>query len=408
MPHILLLGIVLAFGFAGGLAAARCRLPKVTGYLVAGVLLSPEITRVVPEDFVASTTLATDLALAFITFEVGGALRWRRIHRLGRSILWVTVLTAELTFAALVAGAVAIGWLCGGLPGGIPAAQVLPFALVLGALGVPTDPSATLAVAHEYHARGPVTDTVLGVAALDDVIAIFHFALSVPIAVILLTHDESLAAGSVLAPAAEIGTAIGLGLVGGLLLTLATKVLPPDGQGALIVVVLAALCLVFGVLQALHSDPLLGTMTMGCTIVNASGRREQVFALLERYTEELIFVLFFTLSGMRLSLEALLGSAGLVAAFVALRAGGKVFGTQLGAWLGRGPPTVGRYAGLGLLPQGGIVIGLALTAAGEPGFAPLAPTLLGIVIGATVIHEFVGPVLARMALGRAGELHRSG
>lgn len=408
MPHILLLGIVLAFGFAGGLAAARCRLPKVTGYLIAGVLLSPEITGAVPGDFVASTTLATDLALAFITFEVGGALRWRRIRRLGRSILWVTVLTAELTFGALVAGTIAVGWLCGGLPGGIPAEHVLPFALVLGALGVPTDPSATLAVAHEYHARGPVTDAVLGVAALDDVLAIFHFALSVPIAAILLTHTDSLAAGSVLAPAAEIGMALAIGFGGGLLLTLATKLLPPDGQGALIVVVLAALCLVFGVLQALHSDPLLGTMTMGCTIVNASGRREQVFALLERYTEELIFVLFFTLSGMRLSLQALLGSAGLVGAFVALRAAGKVFGTQLGAWLGGGPATVGRHAGLGLLPQGGIVIGLALTAAGEPGLAPLAPALLGIVIGATVIHEFVGPVLARTALGRAGELHRSG
>ena len=404
MPHILILGVVLALGYVGGVAAVRVGLPKVTGYLLAGVILSPEISRAIPDDFLQDTRLATDLALAFITFEVGGTLHWPRVKQLGRSIAWVTLFESEFAFLAVAAGTALLGWSIGGFSGGIGPAEVLPFALVLGALGSPTDPSATLAVSHEYRAAGPVTDTVMGVAALDDVLGIVNFSIAIAVAELLLRHGGSLDAGDVLAPALQISAALAIGVGGGLLLTLATRFVPRDGDGALIVVVLAGLCLVFGVLQALSWDPLLGTMAMGCTAVNLSRRREQIFALLQRYTEELVFVLFFTLSGMRLSLSTLWGSAGLIVAFVLLRATGKLLGTRLGARLGRAAPAVGRYAGYGLLPQGGIVIGLALSATSEPGFGVLAPTLFGIVIGATVIHEFVGPVLARSALRRAGEI----
>lgn len=404
MPHLLILGVLLALGFLGGQLAARVGLPKVTGYLLAGVLLSPEVVRVIPASFVTETSLATNLALAFITFEVGGTLHWPRIKQLGRSIVWVTLFEAEFAFLAVAVGTAVVGYLLGGLPGGVAAAQVLPFALVIGALGSPTDPSATLAVAHEYHAKGPVTDTIMGTAALDDVLGIVNFSLAIAGAELLLAHGGTLGVGDVLAPLGQILGVVGIGIVGGLLLSLAVSALPPDGEGALMVVVLAGLCLVFGVLQSLGWDPLLGTMTMGCATVNMSRRQAHIFALLERYTEELIFVLFFTLSGMRLSLHALWGSAGLVALFVQLRTIGKLSGTKLGARVGRAQPVVGRYAGFGLLPQGGIVIGLALTAAGEPGFSPLAPTLLGVVIGATVIHEFVGPLLARLSLRGAGEI----
>lgn len=404
MPHLLILGILLASGYLFGAVAARIGLPKVTGYLMAGILLSPEVITAIPTSFVADTSLATDLALAFITFEVGGTLHWPKLRRLGRSIIWVTAFEAELAFVAVAVGTALLGWWSGGLTGTVDAAQVLPFALVLGALASPTDPSATLAVAHEYRAAGPVTDTVMGVAALDDVLGIVNFALAIAASQLLLVHGSSLGAGDIVKPLAQILGVVAIGVVGGVLLTLAAARMAPAADGSLIVVVLAGLCLVYGVLLILRWDALLGTMAMGCTTVNLSRRRQDIFGLLERYTEEVVFVLFFTLSGMRLSLHALWSSMGLVLLFVLLRTIGKLTGTRLGARIGRAPPAVGRHAGYGLLPQGGIVIGLALTATNEPGFAPMATDLLGIVIGATVVHEFLGPVLSRTALRGAGEI----
>ncbi|MBS3732138.1 MAG: cation:proton antiporter, partial [Desulfobacterales bacterium] len=121
-------------------------------------------------------------------------------------------------------------------------------------------------------------------------------------------------------------------------------------------------------------------------------------------TEELIFVLFFTISAMHLNFAALSGGLGFVALFVLFRAAGKFAGTFLGAALSGAPRKVRRYTAFGLLPQGGIVIGLALMIRGNPEFAPIADTFIGIVIGATVIHELIGPVMAKLALNRSGEI----
>jgi Kef-type K+ transport system membrane component KefB len=127
--------------------------------------------------------------------------------------------------------------------------------------------------------------------------------------------------------------------------------------------------------------------------------------MLERYTEKFISVLFFTLSGMHLNFSALWGAYGMVVLFVGLRIIGKAAGTAVGVFISGAPYKIKRYVALGLIPQSGIVIGLSLMIKSNRAFAQISDALLGIVIGATVIHEFSGSILSKTAIEKAGESH---
>lgn len=404
MPLILTIGILLAGGFLMGEVAQALRLPRVTGYLLAGLALNPQVLPVVPAAFPAHADVAIDIALSFITFSVGGTLQGRKLRQLGKPILWMTVLEAEC--AMLV---VTVGFALAALVFGFPhlaavAAAPLALALLLGVLAAPTDPSATLAVVHQYHAAGPVTDTVMGIAASDDVLGIVNFSLGVALARMATVHAGFAFGPSVFAPLFSIGGGIGLGALCGAVFNRFSTWFRRETEGQLIVLVFALLCLCYGAARAIHVDELLATMAMGCVVANFHPRQEQIFGLLQRYQEELIFVFFFVLSGMKLNLAVLPAAAASIAVFVGLRALGKTLGAHLGARIAGAPPPVRRYAFLGLLPQGGIVIGLALIIHTTPAFRPVADLIMGIAIGATVIHEIAGPLVARLGLQKAGEI----
>lgn len=404
MSGVLIVGIVLFVGFVFGELARAVRLPKVTGYILAGVALNPRLTHIVPADFPDQTQLITNIALAFITFSVGGTLFLPRIRQLGRTILWITVLEAEMALLAVVVGFMVFG--CVFRNAGVVTCigMFVPLSILLGTLASPTDPSATLAVAHEYDAQGDVTSTIMGVAAIDDVFGIINYSLAVGIAQVLVLGSGFSLGSVVMAPLGQIFGALAVGVVYGLLFNGLMKLLKRETEGALIVLIFALLALCFGTAHLVRADELLATMVMGCFVVNFNPNREKIFAMLERYTEELIFVLFFTLSGMHLDFGALLHAVGLVVLFVLLRAGGKFLGTALGAHIAHAPPKVKKYAAFGLIPQGGIVVGLALLIQANPAFKGISDVLIGVVIGSTVFHEIVGPVLARTALARAGEI----
>jgi NhaP-type Na+/H+ or K+/H+ antiporter len=281
--------------------------------------------------------------------------------------------------------------------------MTLPLCILLGCLACPTDPSATLAVVHECKAKGPVVSTIMGVAAFDDALGIVNYSLGVALATLLIQDQGFSLYSSLLEPAAGIAGGMAIGAVFGLVFNRLTLLMEKETEGALIVVIFGMLCLCFGIASGLYYDELLATMTMGCVVVNYNPKHEQIFTILERYTEELIFVLFFTLSGMHLNFSAISGAYVLIFFFVLFRGLGKVTGTMLGAFVSRAPGVVRRYAALGLIPQGGIVIGLALMIKNNPALAAFSDALIGIVIGATVIHELIGPVTSKTALVKAGE-----
>jgi len=404
MSSILTVGIILFVGFLFGEIATKIKLPRITGYLLAGICLNPQVLPIISEDFTRHTKLVTNISLSFITFSVGGTLLFPRVKKLGKTILLITVLEAECALLAVTFGLFLVISLLRIAPSHA-VGMTLPVCILLGCLACPTDPSATLAVVHEYKARGTVVSTIMGVAAFDDALGIVNYSLGVALATLLIQDQGFSLRFSLLEPAAGIAGGMLIGAIFGLVFNRLTLLMEKETEGSLIVVIFGMLCLCFGIASSLRCDELLATMTMGCVVVNYNPKHEQVFMILERYTEELIFVLFFTLSGMHLNFSAISGAYVLIFFFVLFRALGKLTGTMLGALISNAPEEVRRYAALGLIPQGGIVIGLALMIKNNPALAAFSDALIGIVIGATVIHELIGPVASKTALMKAGETH---
>jgi len=404
MSSVLLVGITVFAGFAAGEVARKLGLPKVTGFILAGVLLNPTVTGFIPHDFAEHTDLVTNIALSFITFSVGGTLLFSRVRTLGKSIISITLLEAESAFVVVLLGTVLVGPLFVHAGDATWTGTFIPVALLIACLASPTDPSATLAVVHEYKARGKVTSTVLGAAAFDDVLGIINYSIAIALAQMLVVHAKLDFSSVVLAPAVDILGAVALGIAFGFAFNLLTGLVRRETEGVLIVAVLSMLSLCFGAASLIGVDELLSTMTMGMIVVNYNPLREKVFQILERYTEELIFVLFFTLSGMHLGFATLVQNLPLVLLFVAFRTVGKVAGAMAGAQLGKSPRKVKKYVAGGLIPQGGIVVGLALLMQQNPAFKDISDIVINVIIGATVIHEIAGPIVSKMAIRAAGEI----
>jgi Kef-type K+ transport system membrane component KefB len=404
MDSILIVGTIIFCGFIFGELAKKVKLPKVTGYILAGVFLNPGLFHIIPENFVEHTQVVTNISLAVITFSVGGTLLYSRIKKLGKSVLCITVFEGEFAFFAIIIGFLLISPFFIHLPNATWLTVFIPMAILLGSLGAPTDPSATLAVKDEYRATGRVTQTVMSVAAFDDVLGIMNYSLAIALAQVFISHQGLNAYNSFIQPLLVIVGAIILGAGLGFILNFVTSFIEKETEGVYVVIILALLCICFGVATILKVDELLSVMTMGAVVVNFNQKQELIFKVLERYTDELIFVLFFTLSGMYLDFTVLKTALALVGFFIIFRTVGKVSGSALGAMISKSPKEVIKYTAGGLIPQGGIVVGLALIMKQNPAFNAFSDMIISIVIGSTIFHELVGPITAKISLKKAGEI----
>ena len=403
MSPILTIGIILFTGFVIGELCAHFGLPKVTGYILAGLILNPGITHFIPESFIDHTNLVTNIALSFITFSVGGTLLFSKIRSLGKSIIVITLLEAEFAFIFVAASFIFLAPLIVSSSEYNLLLYFIPIGLLLASMASPTDPSATLAVEHEYRAKGEVTSTIMGVAAFDDILGIINFSLAVAAANICIAH-KSFGMHSILQPLFRIAFSILFGCLFGLFLNILIKMIKRESEGVLITLIISILALCYGLAGILGADELLSTMVMGIIIVNFNIKKDKIFKILERYTEEIIFILFFTISAMHLDFSVLVSNYLLILIFVVFRFTGKYCGTFLGGKISKSSLAVQKYAAGGLIPQGGIVIGLALIVKQNPTFSSVSNVILNVVIGATIIHEIIGPIIAKFALEKAGDI----
>ncbi len=406
MNIILFIGIIVFVGFICGEIAGKLKLPKVTGYIIAGVLMDPDIWHFIPKDFMKHADIVTNIALAFITFSIGGSLFFPHLKRLGKGILYITVCEAQLAFLAIFVGFVAILPVFTHIPGATCVATFVPLALLIGSLGAPTDPSPLLAIKQQYHPEGEVSSTMLSVAAFDDVLGIINYSIAVVIAEALVLHKQFSVGTTVLQPFLIIAGSVLLGLVFGFLLNFITTLIKAEPIGVFIVVLFGLLTGCFGLSTVVGADELLSVMIMGIVVINYNEKSEKIFKLLEEYLNELIFVFFFTLSGMHLEFSVLFSAAFLVMFFIILRLAGKFSGVALGAFVAKSSTAVKKYTIGGLVPQGGIVIGLALLMRQTPAFEPISDIIISVIIGTTVINEIAGPITTKIALRKAGELRQ--
>ncbi len=403
MNLLLIIGLLLTVGYIAGWLLNQIGLPKIIGYIITGIAFSPSTFDFIGHSFIETTEPIIDICLAFIAFEVGGSLKWSKIREHENEILSITLFASIIPFAFMLVGIFLFGLL---FPAKLPfdALTLFVFALILGALASPTAPAATLAVIHQYKAKGKVTDTILGIAALDDVLGILLFSFTTALIFIFSNDASGLIGNPVLNAFYEIIVAILLGIGFGFIIDEIAKFFPITTEGQWVVIIFSLIISCVGISKALHVDILLSSMTMGIVVANTCQRQRLIFRILERYTEELIFLFFFLLSGLHLDISIIPQAALLIFLFVLLRAAGKYAGAYIGARAVSADPSIQKYTAGGLLPQAGIVIGLVLNVYQNEQFSEISEILLTTIMGATVIHELIGPVIAKHSLYKAGEL----
>ncbi len=405
MNILLELGFLLVAGYLAGWLCHQVRLPRILGYIGTGIVLSPYTLPFINVDFVVTTEPLLKVCLAFIAFEVGGALKWSRMKRHEKEIVHITVWASIFPFILIVIGITVFGLMFQEQLS-IELLILLLLALQLGALASPTAPAATLAVIHEYKARGKVTDTILGVVSLDDTFGVILFSVVINIEAFFTgSHTGFLSAFTT--TLYQIGVGMGCGALMGGMMMLAFHLLPKKAEGQWIVVIASLIIICVGVCELLHIDEILAAMMMGIVIVNGSKYQNRIFKIIERYTEDLIFLFFFLLSGLHLNVYSIPHALPLILLFVLLRIAGKYLGCWWGARTAKADEPIKKYTAGGLIPQAGIVIGLVLNVYQMEVFKPFSELLLTTIMGATIINELIGPIMAKHSLKRAGEIREN-
>lgn len=392
---LLSLGVLILAGYLLGRLCQALRLPTITGYIVAGLLLSHSVSGIIDRGTVGSLGPFTEVALGFIALTIGGEFQLAKLRRTGSKILIITLFEAVL--AALVV-ALALGLL-------------LPFsyALLLGAIAAATAPAATVVIVRELRARGEFIDYLFGVVAFDDAVSVLLFSIGFAAVTPLLAG----AGGSGAQVLAALGgglAEIGLSAVAGALAALAMHAAAGGRKraGEVLLITLGVLFLTTALVTALGLSALIANMVAGFLLVNLAPRNRRIFASFEPLTPP-VFALFFILAGAELDLGVF--SRGLVVllgvVYLAARFGGKAAGVTLGALLVRAPAAVRRYLSFCLFPQAGVAIGLALVVQSSPLFsaAPEAVRemlrmLVNVVLFSVFVNELIGPLISRYGILR--------
>lgn len=408
MQVLLCLSVALFAGLMLSRLAKLFKLPAVTAYLVAGILIGPYVIGAlgiqgigfVSMEDIKTYSIIPDVALGFIAFSIGNEFRLASLKKIGKQAtvigIWQAVFTTVLVDIALIA-----------LHFAIPDKFPLPAAIVLGAVASATAPAATLMVVRQYKAKGPLTDILLPIVALDDAVGLVLFAVSFGVSKALIAgHVDLLSV--VVEPILEVVLSLGLGFVMGLVFTFferffhsRSKRLAMSVTFVLLTVALSMMEFHIGGVHVAFSS-LLVCMMLGTVFCNICDFSEELMDRLDRWTAPL-FILFFVISGAELELSVfadwLIVLIGVV--YILSRCLGKYFGAFMSSKLMKCDPNIVKYLGITLFPQAGVALGMAMKAEtlGEQGLLVANITLFSV-----LVYELVGPFLTKISLLKAGEI----
>jgi len=398
---VLAIGVMMIIGLLGGILARRLKFPRVTGYIIVGVLLSPSIFNLVPKASIDDLGIVTNVALGIIAYMIGGSLRMESIRKLGRSIAWIT---SGESLGAWVVVSLLIAYLAPRLfpsPNATFIQYYLPMALVIGSMAGATAPAATIAVIRETKAKGHFTSTLLSVVAVDDAVSVITFAIAVGVAQYLVGAGGVSFHQMLFNPFLEIIKSIGIGAAFGFALIYLSKLV--KARSLLLVVVLGVVMLCVGVSDTLGTSAIMANMVLGFVVRNRL-EGDASFAVVEG-VENVVFAIFFVLAGMHFDLSVI-KTAGMMALLIILgRFSGQYWGARTGAKIAGAPEAVQKYLGLALQPQAGVTIGLALLAMSI--FPTFGSVILNGLLASVIINEIYAPPLTKYALTKAGEVEGS-
>lgn len=388
---VMALAIMLLSGFGLTRITKLMHLPNVTAYIVSGVLIGPYGLNLIPTEFVKATSFLSDVALSLIAFSAG---QFFKMKRLKRGIVPSAIIAlTETLFCSLLMFVVCRFIL----------RISLPFALILSSIAGTTAPTSTIMTIRQKRAKGTFVYTLIQVIAMDDLISLLSFSISLSIAIGLMNHEFSMM--DIFMPAI---TNLIIIIVGGLLGVL-LKLLLPDSRSEdnRLIIVLAILLGFSGICALYNVSPLLGCMSMGMVYINISNDGK-LFEQVNIFSPA-ILMLFFVRSGLNFKMEGLFNNAlsvdsiplmVLVLVYFVVRFVGKYTGAFIGCKITGKDDLTTQNLGLALFPQAGVAIALAAMASRSLG-GSLGLFLETVVVATSILYEFIGPAMAKSALKRA-------
>lgn len=408
MKELLNISVAMFAGLMLTRLGNKFRLPDVTAYLVAGVLIGPSLLgglNILGLGFHSFEELETlgvisDMALGFIAFSIGNEFRLSQLRETGRQALVVGILQAVITTLIVDCALLGVHFL-------FPAVLSIPAAITLGAIAAATAPAATLMVVRQYKAKGKLTDLLLPIVALDDAVGLILFAVSFGVARALGSGSVDIY-GVLVNPLLEILCSLLLGALAGFVLSKLEPIFHSNRNRVAMSISFVFLTVALSMLKlpagkaTIGFSSLLVCMMLGSVFCNLCPLSDEIMHNADRWSAPLL-VLFFVISGAELELGvfARLSSVLVGLVYIVSRSLGKYFGARESSRMVGCDKKVVDYLGVTLLPQAGVALGMCVTASQLPGDGPM---IRNIVLFAVLIYELLGPVATKWALTKAGDI----
>ena len=388
------------------------KLPDVTAYLIAGVLIGPFCVGRLgigglgfsTHDAVEALGLVSEVALGFIAFSIGSEFRLEDLKKTGKQAFVIGIVQALVATLFVDLALLAVHFM-------MPDKLSVPQLLVLGAIATATAPAATLMVVRQYKAKGPLTKLLLPIVALDDAVGLIIFAVSFGVAKTILSGNVDLI--SILVnPLVEIVCSLLLGAVMGVVLTLLEKMFHSNTNRLNMTIAFVFLTASLSMIDNIHIGPvhisfssLLVCMMLGTVFCNICPLSHDLMERSDKWTSPLL-ALFFVISGAGLELSVFTDIAivGIGCVYIVFRCLGKYFGAFISAVATKCEPQICKYLGITLFPQAGVALGMCGIVASSADFGNEGNLIRNITLFAVLIYELVGPLMTRQALTAAGEI----
>ena len=385
-------GILLTGSYFMGRLAERIKLPAITGFILAGLLLGPSCMGLVHEHLDEALAPITEIAIALIALMIGSEISRKMFRTIGKSIVIITIFQIFGVFTLVTTGRVIAG-------------MRLEFAAILGAIATASAPASTVAIIRELKAKGPFVDHLYGEVALGDAGSILLFASVVAIAGNFLGSNVSLLR-TISHSFFGILASLLLGAISGWILHLLTR--KKRRINEVMIISLSLILLISAISNTLNMSSLLACMTAGAVMSNLSRNKHNILSSLDSISPPL-FAALFAIAGTELSIAVLTSPNILLMGgiFVLARAAGKITGVHIGASAAHADPLIKKYLGYGMLPQAGVAIGLVLFLDTMPYFTinhEITTTLINIVLFSVFVNELAGPPLSKYAISRGSTL----
>ena len=396
------IGLILVLGYISKIVSDKFNLPQITIYLFLGIILSQSVSSIIPTSFIDHTSWIIDFSLVIIAFIIGGSIKFNKMLNMKKSILYITFFQAQLAFIITTIGLYLIlPYLIQNNTNYNDFIFYFSISMFLGALASTTAPTTTLATIEEYKSVGIVTTTLIAIVAVDDILAIVNYSISISVYSSLVETMYNNHLQNLFELLYHI---FGSVLIGGIFGIFAIYIISKVHNKNTLSIAIGNMLLVYSISYFLNLESLLAVMFFGLTLSNKSEYFEYIFQHLEKNYLDIIFMLFFIVTGASVNLDMLFSMWDVAIIYTILRFIGKYWGSYIGAYLSKSRKVIRKNIGLALIPQAGVALGLAMLLYKEFPLSQITQVVLNTILATTIIHETIGPFLTKLALKRAGEI----